>query len=118
MIEYISLTVLSSSLLLFLQQGYGDLHDGFLRFFVYFLHLLAQVILQIDCVLLRVDVYFTRLVEGIQSKLLHFCTCFFFELSTVRRYGDDLRLSLEKLRRREIVLEPKLLKLSWLASLV
>ena len=53
-----------------------DLDYGFLCFFIYFLHLLAEMIFQVDCVLFGVDIYFSIFVECIKGEFTHF----FFDL--------------------------------------
>ena len=48
------------------------LDDGFLCFFINFLHLLAEMIFQVDCVLFGVYIYFSVFVECLDSEFAHF----------------------------------------------
>lgn len=105
-------------LFFFLKQGDSNLNDGFFCFLLYFLHLFAEMILEVDGVFLGVDIDFSWFVERLQVVLLHFSAGLLLKFCTVSGYGDDFALFFEVLRDREVVLESQLLELSRLASLV
>ena len=56
---------LSFRVFLLLQQRDGDLDDGFFSFLLNLLHALAEMVLQVDGILLGVNIYLALLVEGL-----------------------------------------------------
>lgn len=82
-------------MLFLLQQPDCQLHYCLLRFLINLLHLLAQVVFEVDRVLLGVDVDLTILVEGVQSEQIHLLASFFFDLRAVCGEGNDFAGLLE-----------------------
>ena len=56
---------LSFRVFLLLQQRDGDLDDGFFSLLLNLLHALAEMVLQVDGILLGVNIYLALLVEGL-----------------------------------------------------
>ena len=90
-----------------------DLDDGFLCFFINFLHLFAEMIFQVDCILFGVYVYFSIFVECIKGEFVHFILDLLLYFWWISWDRDDLAFGFEGLWCGKVILELYLFEFLW-----